>query len=79
LLHERIDVPEFVVIVHHVGLDGCIFQKLVTRVLIILLLQIGQAQVEMNESQFGICLGGSLEVGESHVVLLEVKMGFAHE
>ena len=79
MLHQGVDVSEFVVIECQIGFHGGILEKFVARVFVVLLFQISQAQVEMNESQPRIRLGRSLEIGQGKIVLFEIQVRLAHE
>ena len=79
MLHEGVDVSQFVVVKGEIGLDHGILQKLVAGLLVILFLQIGQSEVEMHKRQSRIALDGGLQLGERHVVLLKIQMALADQ
>ena len=74
LLHQGVDVAEFVVVQRKVGLDRSIFQKLVPRVLVILFFQIREPEVEVHEGKLGIGIGGGFKFRQCLIVLLEIQM-----
>ena len=55
------------------------FQELVACPRKILLLQVGQAEVEVDKSKRGISLGGRLKFRQRGIVLLEVQVILANK
>ena len=79
MLEQGVDISEFVIVKGQVGFHRSVLQKFVARMLIVLLLQVGQAHVEVHESQHGIGLRRSLEIGQSQIILLKIQMRLPHE
>ncbi len=77
VLHQPVNVAEFVVVQGEVGLDGSVFQKLIAGPREILLLQVGQPQIEVHERKLGIGVGGGLKFRQGGVVLLEIQIVFS--
>jgi len=79
LLLQEIHQAELVVVVGDVGLDRDVFQKFCPRLIKVLFLQVGLAQIKVNKRKFGIGLSRELQLLNGVVVFLSFQVAFPHQ
>ena len=71
----RVHQSQLVVVVSHVGLNGCVFLEFLPGPRQLLLPVVRNSQIEVDKRKFGIGLGGEVKLLDGLVILLTVDVG----
>ena len=76
---ERVHQSELVVVVCHVGFEGCVFEELLFGFRQFLFLVVRDSEIKVRKGKFGIGFEGEIEILDGVVVLFTVDVRFSQQ